>query len=128
MGVRMRRQPKIFHVNWFRQGENGNIIWPGFGENLRILEWILARSRGDLQAEKTAIGFIPRLSDLNMTGIDLSPEDMKKLFQIDPAAWKQEMDNVGDFFKKFGDRLPLEFWAQHEALARRLDELGGSNA
>ena len=128
MGVRMRRQPKIFHVNWFRQGENGNIIWPGFGENLRILEWILARSRGDLEAEKTAIGFIPRLADLNMTGIDLSPEDMKKLFQIDPAAWKQEMDDVGGFFKKFGDRLPLEFWAQHEALARRLDELGGSNA
>jgi len=128
MGVRMRWQPKIFHVNWFRQDENGDILWPGFGENLRILEWILARSRGELHAEKTAIGFVPRSSDLDMTGLDMSAADTKKLFKIDPTAWKQEMDNVGEFFKKFGDRLPLELWAQHEALARRLDELGGSSA
>ena len=127
MGVRMRWQPKIFHVNWFRQDEKGDILWPGFGENLRILEWILARSRGELQAEKTAIGFVPRSSDLDMTGLDMSAEDTKKLFHIDPKAWKQEMDDVSEFFKKFGDRLPLELWAQHEALARRLDELGGSN-
>ncbi|MCK5269323.1 MAG: phosphoenolpyruvate carboxykinase (GTP) [Sedimentisphaerales bacterium] len=128
MGVRMRWQPKIFHVNWFRQDEKGDIMWPGFGENLRILEWILARSRGELKAEKTAIGFVPRSSDLDMTGLDISAEDTKKLFHIDPKAWKQEMDDVSEFFKKFGDRLPLELWAQHEALARRLDELGGSNA
>ncbi|MCK4628326.1 MAG: phosphoenolpyruvate carboxykinase (GTP), partial [Sedimentisphaerales bacterium] len=111
MGVRMRWQPKIFHVNWFRQDDNGDILWPGFGENLRILEWILARSRGELHAEKTAIGFVPRSSDLDMTGLDMSAEDTKKLFNIDPAAWKQEMDDVSEFFKKFGDRLPLELWA-----------------
>lgn len=128
MGVRMRWQPKIFHVNWFRQDEEGHFLWPGYGENLRILEWILARSRGDVQAEKTAIGFIPKLDDLDLTGLNLSQATMKKLFEIDPAAWKQEMDNVTEFFQKFGDRLPLELWAQHEALGRRLEELGGSSA
>jgi len=128
MGVRMRWQPKIFHVNWFRQDEEGNFLWPGYGENLRILEWILARSRGDVQAEKTAIGFVPKLNDIDLTGLNLSQATVKKLFEIDPAAWKQEMDNVTEFFQKFGDRLPLELWAQHEALARRLDELGGASA
>jgi len=128
MGVRMRWQPKIFHVNWFRQDEEGNFLWPGYGENLRILEWILARSRVDVQAEKTAIGFVPKLNDIDLTGLNLSQATVKKLFEIDPAAWKQEMDNVTEFFQKFGDRLPLELWAQHEALARRLDELGGASA
>ena len=128
MGVRMRWQPKIFHVNWFRQDEDGNFLWPGFGENLRILEWILARSRGELQAEKTAIGFTPRLEDIDMTGLNLSQEEMRKLFEIKPEDWRREMKDVSEFFKKFGERLPLELWAQHEALQRRLEELGGSSA
>ncbi|MBN1844297.1 MAG: phosphoenolpyruvate carboxykinase (GTP) [Sedimentisphaerales bacterium] len=126
MGVRMRWQPKIFHVNWFRQDEDGNFLWPGYGENLRILEWILARSRNDLQAVKTAIGFVPRLKDIDMTDLALPPGAMESLFEIDPQAWRQEMASVAEFFETFGDRLPLELWAQHEALERRLEELGDS--
>jgi len=126
MGVRMRWQPKIFHVNWFRQDENGDFLWPGFGENLRILEWILARCRGDVDGVKTAIGFIPKPEDIDMTGLDLPKGNMKKLFEIDPEAWRVEMDGVAEFFKKFGERLPLGLWAQHEALKRRLEELGSS--
>ncbi|MBN1765083.1 MAG: phosphoenolpyruvate carboxykinase (GTP) [Sedimentisphaerales bacterium] len=128
MGVRMRWQPKIFNVNWFRQDENGEYLWPGFGENLRILEWILARCRGEVDGVKTAIGFIPKIDDIDMTGLNIPRSDMEKLFKIDPEAWQQEMDSVAEFFKKFGDRLPLELWAQHEALARRFGELGGSKS
>ena len=128
MGVRMRYQPKIFHVNWFRQNEDGNFLWPGFGENLRILEWILARCNNELEAEKTAIGWIPKLKDIDVTGLDLTPGALEKLLEIKPDAWKQEMQSVTDFFRKFDPRLPLELWAQHEALNRRLEELGGSSA
>jgi len=126
MGVRMRWQPKIFHVNWFRQDKDGNLLWPGFGENLRILEWILARCRGEVNGLKTAIGFIPDPDDIDMTGLDMPDGAMEKLFEINPKAWKTEMKGVEEFFKKFGDRLPLELWAQHESLERRLDELGDS--
>jgi len=128
MGVRMRWQPKIFHVNWFRQDENGRFLWPGYGENLRVLEWILARCRGEVEGVKTALGFIPKLDDLDMTGLDLSRETLQKLFAIDPEAWKRELDDIAVFFKKFGDRLPLELWAQHESFLRRLEELGGDCA
>jgi len=126
MGVRMRWQPKIFHVNWFRQDENGEYLWPGYGENLRVLEWILARCRNEVEGVKTAIGFIPYLKDIDMTGLDVSKDKMKKLFEIDPQAWKKEAEDIVEFFQKFGNRMPLELWAQHEALNRRLDELGGT--
>ncbi len=125
MGVRMRWQPKIFHVNWFRQDENGKFMWPGFGENLRILEWILARCRHDVDADKTAIGFVPKLKDIDMTGIKIEKETMQKLFEIKPEDWKKEMTGIKDFFATFGDRLPVSLAAQLEALDRRLDELGG---
>ena len=126
MGVRMRWQPKIFHVNWFRQDDNGDYLWPGFGENLRVLEWILARCRGEVEGLKTAIGWIPDSKDLDMTGLDMPAENLKKLFEIDPAAWSEEMQLTSKFFEQFGERLPLELLAQHEGLARRLDELGGT--
>ncbi len=128
MGVRMRWQPQIFHVNWFRQDENNGYLWPGFGENLRILEWILARCRGEVDARKTAIGFVPKLEDIDMTGLHLPKENMERLLEIDPKAWEAEMADIAEFFKKFGNRLPLELWAQHEDLKRRLEELGSGSA
>ncbi len=128
MGVRMRSHPKVFHVNWFRQDDNGDFLWPGYGENLRILEWILARSRGDVGAAKTAIGWVPNTDDIDMTGLDVPQANMDKLFEIEPKAWENEMDDVTEFFKRFGDRMPVDLWAQHEALKRRLDELGSSKA
>lgn len=125
MGVRMRWQPKIFHVNWFRQDDDGKFMWPGFGENLRILEWILARCRHDVDADKTAIGFIPKLTDIDMTGLDFDMTTMKKLFEINPEDWKEEMVGIAQFFDTFGERLPVNLRAQHESLERRLNELGG---
>ncbi len=128
MGVRMRWQPKIFHVNWFRQDEDGEFLWPGYGENLRILEWILARCRNELSARKTAIGFVPRIQDIDMTGLHVPNDAMEKLFEIDATAWHQEHESLTEFFKIFGDRLPLELWAQHDGLKRRLEELGSGTA
>ncbi len=127
MGIRMRWQPKIFHVNWFRQDDEGQFLWPGYGENLRVLEWILARCRNEVEGVKTAIGFIPKPDDLDMTGLDMPAASMKKLFEIDPQAWRDEMGRIEEYFKKFGDRLPIEMLAQHEALKLRLEELGGSH-
>jgi len=128
MGVRMKHPPQVFHVNWFRQDENGKYLWPGYGENLRILEWVLARCRGDVDAYKTAIGWVPKIEDIDMTGLDLPRQNMEKLFEIDPAAWQAEMNDIAAFFQPFGDRLPIEMWAQHESLNRRLEELGGAKS
>ncbi|MBN1437512.1 MAG: phosphoenolpyruvate carboxykinase (GTP) [Sedimentisphaerales bacterium] len=126
MGVQMRWQPKIFHVNWFRQDEEGNFLWPGFGENLRVLEWILARCRNDCEALKTAIGFVPKPEDIDMTGLDMPNGAMEKLFDIDPKAWEEEANGIEEFFGKFGDRLPVALKAELEALRMRLHELGGA--
>jgi len=128
MGVRMRTQPRVFHVNWFRQDEEGKYLWPGFGENLRIIEWILARCRNEAGAIKTAIGFLPNPEDLDMTGLNISRDTLRKLFEINPTAWKEEMKSIAEFFKGFDDRLPIELWGQHEALKRRLELLGSGSA
>ena len=128
MGVRMRSHPKVFHVNWFRQDEKGDFLWPGYGENLRILEWVLARSRGEVGAAKTAIGWVPNPEDIDMTGLELPRATMDKLFEIEPKAWEAEMADVTEFFNRFDNRMPVGLWAEHEALKRRLDELGGSKA
>jgi phosphoenolpyruvate carboxykinase (GTP) len=125
MGVRMRWQPKIFHVNWFRQDQNGNYLWPGFGENLRIIEWILARCRNDVEAHKTAIGWLPKIDDIDMTGLEVPHQNLEKLFEINPDAWRHELDDIAQFLKQFGDRMPIEMWAQHEEMIRRLNALGG---
>jgi len=120
MGRRMSRPPKIFHVNWFRQDEDGNFLWPGFGENLRVIEWILDRCRGDAEAAKTPIGYVPTPESLDLTGLDISRDDLDKLFAIDRDAWYQETEGIATFFQKFGDRLPKELWGQLEALRLRL--------
>ena len=120
MGTQMTNPPKIFNVNWFRQDGKGNFLWPGFGENLRVLEWILARCRGDVDGKETPIGYIPKAEDVDLTGLDLPADAMDKLLEIDNAAWRAEGQGVAEFFKKFGDRMPKEMWSQHESLAKRL--------
>jgi phosphoenolpyruvate carboxykinase (GTP) len=122
-GLRMKRkmQPRIFHVNWFRTDENGNFLWPGYGENLRVLEWILSRCRGEVDAVQTAIGYIPRPEDLDLTGLDLPPANLEKLLKVNHEDWMEEANRIEVFFKQFGERLPTEMWAQLEGLRRRLD-------
>ncbi len=92
MGRRMTNPPKIFHVNWFRTDENGKFLWPGFGENLRVIEWILDRCRGEADAVKTPIGYVPTPDSLDLTGLDISRETLDKLFAVDRDDWYQETD------------------------------------
>jgi phosphoenolpyruvate carboxykinase (GTP) len=120
MGERIKFQPKIFHVNWFRTDENGQFLWPGFGENLRIVEWILARCRGEVPAAETPIGNVPDPKDIDMTGLTMPSGAMEKLLSISRKDWLAEVDAVGQFFDGFGTRMPDEMWRQHELLRSRL--------
>ncbi len=124
MGVRMVKQPRVFNVNWFRTDDDGNFLWPGYGENIRVLDWILARCSDEVEADKTAIGWVPRKSDLNLEGLDLAPGAIDKLLEVNKEDWLKEAEAVADYFKQFGARMPMEMHAQHDGLLRRLDVIG----
>jgi len=120
MGRRMTNPPKIFHVNWFRTDENGEFLWPGYGENLRVIEWILDRCRGEGEAVKTPIGYVPSAESLDLTGLPLARETLNKLFAVSRTDWYDETDGVAAFFQQFGNRLPKVLWEQLESLRLRL--------
>ena len=120
MGKKMTKAPKIFHVNWFRQDEKGRFLWPGYGENLRVLEWIIGRARNLEGAVETPIGYLPKPTSLDMTALELKKGTMKKLYAIDKKDWKEEMAERDEFFKRFGKRLPSEIMNEHKALKKRL--------
>jgi phosphoenolpyruvate carboxykinase (GTP) len=120
MGKRMARPPKIFHVNWFRLDEKGRFLWPGFGENLRVLEWVLSRCNNNVGAEKSAIGYVPYPDDIDMTGLDLPPGDLEKLLEVNNRAWLEELKDVKQFFRQFKKDLPQELWRECEELCSRL--------
>jgi phosphoenolpyruvate carboxykinase (GTP) len=119
MGQKMVSPPKIFHVNWFRKSEPGHFLWPGYGDNLRILEWIITRCRGLVEARKTPIGYIPYENDVDMTGLRLPRKTIKKLYAINKEAWKQELEEIKNFFKIFGDDLPADLWQELKAIEKR---------
>ena len=112
--------PGIFHVNWFRKDEGGNFIWPGFGENLRVLNWIIERTRGRASAVKTPIGFVPAEDSLDLEGLDIAAEAIEKLFAVDPGDWLEELEGHRSFFKRFEKRLPRGIREEYEALSERL--------
>ncbi len=120
MGKRMTNPPRIFHVNWFRTDEQGEFLWPGFGENLRVIEWILNRCRGDIGAVKTPIGYVPTSDGLHLGGLNLSSDTLSKLFAVDRNDWYRETDDVAGFFQRFGNRLPKPMWDQLDSLRLRL--------
>ncbi len=112
--------PKVFHVNWFRKDKNNKFLWPGYGENLRVLEWILERARGEGKAQETPIGYIPTPDALDMTGLDLAPGVMEELLKVDVDAWKAEASDIEMFFDSLGPRMPWELRNELEALRHRL--------
>ena len=120
MGRKMESPPKIFHVNWFRTDRQGRYLWPGFGENLRVLEWILDRARGGGEARETPIGFIPKPNAIDLTGLDLSREAMEELLSLDHEAWLSDLKLQEDFFSTFGARFPSEIKNQLQELRKRL--------
>jgi phosphoenolpyruvate carboxykinase (GTP) len=117
---RMTNPPKIFHVNWFRTDEKGKFLWPGFGENLRILEWILDRGNNKVEAVKTPIGYVPYAPDIDMTGLELPPGTLERLFLIHRKDWLEELKGIKKFFRLFKKDLPPELWQEYEALVSRL--------
>lgn len=115
------KAPGIFHVNWFRTDEDGNFLWPGFGDNLRVLEWIFARCEGKADGVETPIGILPRPEDLNIEGCDVTPETLASLLTVDPDLWKEEAANIREFYQKFGTKLPGQLEKELEGLEQRLE-------
>jgi phosphoenolpyruvate carboxykinase (GTP) len=120
MGQRVPNPPSVFHVNWFRQADDGHYLWPGYGENLRVLEWILQRRREEVPAIQTPIGYMPNDSALDMTGLEITPADQDQLFAINQKEWLAECDDLEFFFKSLGDRMPHRLLDELEALRLRL--------
>ncbi len=123
MGRRIPHPPKIFHVNWFRKDADGKFLWPGFGENVRVLKWILERVEGRGKAVETPIGFVPTRDALTLDGLDISRETLEKLLRVDPADWTAELEGIHKFFEKFGRKLPEELWQEHAQLNDRLQRV-----
>lgn len=120
MGPRIRKAPKIFNVNWFRRGSDGEFLWPGYGDNVRVLEWMLGRIEGHAAATETPIGLVPTAESLDLGGLEMSASHVEQLLRVDAAEWAEEAENAGKFFEKFGARLPNELRAEHKALTERL--------
>ena len=120
MAKRASKPPKIFRVNWFRRDGKGKFMWPGFSENLRVLQWVIERSKGGGKAEETPIGYLPPPSALNRKGLDISESALKTLLQVDREDWRENLRSQGAFFEKFGDHLPAGIREEHEALGNRL--------
>lgn len=121
MGKKIPNAPKIFHVNWFRLDDNGKFMWPGFGDNLRVLNWIIERCENKVDANKTAIGYLPNTDDINIDGLDIDKETLEQLLTVDKDIWKTDVENTKEFFAKFGDRLPKEISEELNGLESRLN-------
>ena len=102
------KAPKIFNVNWFRKDDEGNFLWPGFGDNMRVLDWIVDRCEGKVDAQETAIGYLPYAKDINREGLDMTEEQLDKILDVDKDAWEEELKGVEELYAKFGDHLPKE--------------------
>ena len=120
MGAKIPHPPKIFNVNWFRTDDEGNFIWPGFGDNMRVLMWILDRCAGKAEAVETPIGFEPKPKDINIEGLDLDLGTVKGLLEVDRTLWKNEVGGIREFYAKFGDKLPAQLATQLRSLEQRL--------
>ncbi|MCK8466665.1 phosphoenolpyruvate carboxykinase (GTP) [Microbacterium sp. KSW4-16] len=121
-GLRFDRAPRIFQVNWFRRGEDGRFLWPGFGDNSRVVDWIIRRIAGDVPAVDSPIGRLPRVEDLNLAGLDIPAADLDELFSVDAEAWKTEADLTEAFYDTFGDKVPAALRAELASLRYRLDK------
>ncbi len=122
MGFRMKNAPKIFNVNWFRTDENGKFIWPGYGDNLRVLDWILRRCERTVDAVETPIGFLPKPEDINLEGTDVTRKALASILDVDKKTWLDEAKDIEEFYKKFGDKLPEKLAKQLRILKRNLRE------
>ncbi|MBP3592196.1 MAG: phosphoenolpyruvate carboxykinase (GTP) [Clostridia bacterium] len=122
MGKVAANAPKIFHVNWFRTDDEGHFIWPGFGDNMRVLMWILARCEGKVDAVETPIGFVPKAEDINIEGLDISIDTLKGLLSVDKELWLEDCKGIHEFYAQVGARVPAELYEELAALEARLSK------
>ncbi len=115
--------PKIFYVNWFRKDNDGNFLWPGYGENSRVLKWIVERVSGKANAVKTAIGYMPTPDAIDTEGLDISKETMEEILSVNKEDWLAEIESIKEHFKGYGPKLPKELWNQLDALEKRINEM-----
>ncbi len=116
MGKRMKHPPKVFMVNWFRKAPDGSFLWPGYGENMRVLEWIISRINGTAKASETPVGFVPADGALRLDDLDIGPENFKQAVSIDPSDWKEEIEEHEKLLRRLGKTVPQELWRQLERL------------
>ena len=116
------KAPKIFNVNWFRTDDDGNFIWPGFGDNMRVLNWIIDRCEGKADAKETAIGYVPNATDIDLTELDIDLATVEGILEVDKDVWTKEAEEIEEHYKKFGDKLPAELKAQLETLKANLNK------
>ncbi len=127
MGKRIPHPPKIFHVNWFRRGTDGKFLWPGFGENVRVLKWVLERVEGKGKEQETPIGWVPTSDGLTLDGLNVSRAAIEELLRVNPADWSSEAEETNKFFEKFGSRLPEPIREEQSRLAKRLGQLASAH-
>ena len=117
------KAPKIFNVNWFRTDDEGNFVWPGFGDNMRVLNWIIDRCEGNAEASETAIGYVPMPEDIDLTDLDMDMDTLKSILKVDKDVWTKEAEEIEEHYKKFGDKLPEELRKQLDALKANLAKM-----
>ncbi|MBV9095895.1 MAG: phosphoenolpyruvate carboxykinase (GTP), partial [Streptosporangiaceae bacterium] len=112
--------PRLFYVNWFRKDASGRFVWPGYGENIRVLKWIIQRLSGDAAAARTPIGYLPAPGSLDLDGLDITGDDLDLLLTVNTEAWRLEAERIPEFFRTFGAQLPPRLWELHRELVERL--------
>ncbi len=122
MGKSIKNAPKIFHVNWFRTDDEGHFIWPGFGDNMRVLMWILARCEGKVSAVETPIGYVPNAEDINLEGLDIGVDTVRDLLSVDKELWLEDCKAIREFYAQVGERVPAELYEELAALEERLSK------
>jgi phosphoenolpyruvate carboxykinase (GTP) len=123
MGAALARPPRVFRVNWFRTDDRGKLLWPGYGENLRVLKWILERCEGGGDAVETPIGLVPTMNGVDRTGLDVTDETLSTLLKVDPAEWVEAVEGQDNFLASLGARLPQPIRDEHVALAHRIHDV-----
>ena len=123
MGQKLTNPPKIFNVNWFRTDENGSFIWPGFGDNLRVLEWILKRAQDRIGCEETEIGLLPKAEDIDIEDCDIDEKTLQSILNVEKEYWLDDIKSIEELYNKFGDRVPAALVKEVKDMEARLKKI-----
>lgn len=121
VGKKLKHPPRIYSVNWFRTDDAGGFIWPGYGDNIRVMKWIIDRIYGRVGAKETPIGLMPYLKDLEVQGLNIPQGNLERLFEVKPSDWKAELDDIQKFLDQFGEHTPAEIRQEHRSLCEKLN-------